>query len=235
MKETKLPPGFDPGITYPAYLSRNRLLRALKKHIPSLSGSLLDFGCGSKPYKNLFKVDHYTGVDFENPGHPHVNEQIDVFYDGKTLPFPDNYFDSVFSSEVLEHVFNPEEILAELHRVLKKGGKILLTCPFAISEHEVPNDFARYSSFGLRHLFEKHGFSVLAFEKSGNHVETVFQLWIMYIHMHVSPKLRKIPVIRSGFRLITYTGLNLSARFYSWIFPKRQDLYMNNIILCEKK
>ena len=53
----------------------------------------MDFGCGSKPYKSLFNVEEYLGVDYYNEGHPHENEQIDVFYDGKNLPFPDNYFD----------------------------------------------------------------------------------------------------------------------------------------------
>jgi SAM-dependent methyltransferase len=234
MKQTKLPPGFDPGITYPAYLMRNRLLRSLKKYIPELGGELMDFGCGSKPYRHLFTVGNYTGVDFDNPGHSHRGEEIDVLYDGRTLPFPDSRFDSVFSSEVFEHIFNPEEILKEIHRVMKPGAKILLTCPFAISEHEVPNDYARYTSFALKHLFEKNGFSVIAYEKSGNHVETVFQLWIMYIHMHITPYVRKIPVVRSAFRFFAYTSLNISALFYSWLLPRRKDLYMNNIILCRK-
>jgi SAM-dependent methyltransferase len=225
---------FDPKITFPAYLSRNRLLKSLSAYIPQLKGELLDFGCGTKPYKPLFNVEKYTGVDMENPGHPHLNEEIDVLYDGKKLPFPDNYFDSVFSSEVFEHVFNLEEILQEIWRVMKPGGKILVTCPFAISEHESPNDFARYTSFAIKHLFEKNNFKVLAFEKSGNHVETVFQLWIMYIHLHITPYFRKIPVIRSAFRFFSYTSLNLLAKIFSRVLPRRKDLYLNNIILCEK-
>ncbi|MBK8311763.1 MAG: class I SAM-dependent methyltransferase [Chitinophagaceae bacterium] len=110
-------------------------------------------GCGSKPYKSLFNVNEYVGVDYHGQGHSHENEQIDVFYDGVLLPFPDNYFDSVFSTEVFEHVFNLEEMILEIKRVMKPGAKILVTCPFAIPEHEQPNDYARYSSFGLKHLF----------------------------------------------------------------------------------
>ncbi len=146
---------FNPNITFPAWLTRNRLLKAIETCVPELEGTLLDFGCGSKPYQSLFSVEKYIGLDFENPGHPHVNEQIDVFYDGKKIPFSNDYFDSIFSSEVFEHVFNLEEILKELNRVLKTGGKILITCPFAICEHEVPHDFARYSSFGIRHFWKK--------------------------------------------------------------------------------
>src|SRR6516225_8308589 len=106
-----IPYEFNPNITFPAYLTRNSLLKTISKLAPQLKGRLLDFGCGAKPYKTLFAVDEYIGLDFENPGHPHLNEQIDVFYDGKTIPFENACFDSIFSSEVFEHIFNIEDIL----------------------------------------------------------------------------------------------------------------------------
>src|ERR1700722_16833466 len=226
---------FDPSITNPGYLARNRLLKGISRHAQGMSGKLLDFGCGSKPYRALFNVDEYIGLDFENPGHPHLNEQIDVFYDGKHIPFGDGVFDCIFSSEVFEHVFNLPSVLKEISRVLKPGGLILVTCPFAICEHEIPNDFARYSSYGLRHLMSEHGFETVIQEKTGNSVETVFQLWIMYIHQHINPAFRKIPVVRSAFRFVTYTGLNLMALGLSKILPDRRDLYLNNIIVCKKR
>jgi len=225
---------FDPKITFPAFLTRNRLLKSIAKHSPLLKGRLMDFGCGKKPYRSLFDVAEYIGIDFENPGHPHLNEQIDVFYDGKHIPFENNCFDSIFSSEVFEHVFNLDEVLVELNRVLKPGGTILVTCPFSICEHEIPNDFARYSSYGLRYLFEKHGFEVLEQDKTGNSVEAVFQLWIMYIHQHINPYFRKIPVVRSAFRFVTYTSLNAMAVLFSKALPDRKDLYLNNLIVCKK-
>src|SRR5215471_17650924 len=184
---------FNPNITYPAYLTRNRLLKAIANYSKELKGVMMDFGCGSKPYKPLFNVEKYIGVDFENPGHPHINEQIDVFYDGKKIPFDNDYFDSVFISEVFEHVFDLDEILKELNRVMKPGGLMLITCPFSICEHEVPHDFARYSSYGIRYLLEKNGFEILQQQKSGNSIETIQQLRITYIHQHITPYVRKIP------------------------------------------
>ncbi|MBG9377466.1 methyltransferase domain-containing protein [Panacibacter sp. DH6] len=234
MKKGELAYEFNPGITYPAYLTRKRLLASIRKSSKDLTGRMLDFGCGTKPYFNLFKVEQYIGLDFENPGHPHFNEQIDVFYDGKHIPFQDNYFDAVFSSEVFEHVFNLEEVLKEIYRVMKPGAKILITCPFSICEHEAPNDFARYSSFAIRDLFNRNGFKVLKQEKTGNAVETVFQLWIMYIHQHITPYVRKIPIVRSVFRFITYTSLNIMALILGKLLPLRQDLYLNNVVLAEK-
>lgn len=227
---------FNPGITYPSYLIRNRLLSGIKKYSPQMNGRLLDFGCGSKPYKSLFKnIKEYIGVDYDSPGHPHTNEQIDVFYDGKHLPFPDNHFDSIFTTEVFEHIFNLPEILNELLRVLKPGGKILITCPFAICEHEVPNDFARYTSFAMKHMLETTGFSVLSLDKVGNSVETIWQLRITYWHQHILYKLRNIPIVRSGMRLAIYTSFNLMAIFWSKVSPERKDLYLNNVVLAQKK
>lgn len=234
MKHPDIAYEFNPGITYPAFLTRNRLLKSIAGHASGLEGRLMDFGCGSKPYRSLFNVQEYIGIDFENPGHPHINEQIDVFYDGKRIPFDNETFDAVFSSEVFEHVFNLDEVLKEINRVVRIGGKMLVTCPFSICEHEVPNDFARYSSYGLRSLLERNGFEVLEQDKTGNSVETVFQLWIMYIHQHINPYFRKIPIVRSAFRLITYTSLNFLALAFSKLLPNRKDLYLNNVVLCKK-
>jgi SAM-dependent methyltransferase len=226
---------FDPAITHPGYLIRNRLLAGIRQYAGEMRGKLMDFGCGSKPYKTLFhNVTEYIGVDYDSPGHPHTNEQIDVYYDGRHLPFPDNHFDAVFTTEVFEHVFNLPQILGELNRVLKPGGKILITCPFAICEHEVPNDFARYTSFAMKHMLEQHNFNVLNLGKTGNSVETIWQLRITYWHQHIVHKFRKIPVVRSGMRLIIYTGFNCLALFWSKIMPVRKDLYMNNIVLAQK-
>ena len=68
-------------------------------------------------------------------------------------------------NQVLEHVFNPQEFLGELGRVLARGGRLLLTVPFVWDEHEQPFDYARYSSFGLKALLEQHGFRVLQHRK----------------------------------------------------------------------
>jgi SAM-dependent methyltransferase len=234
MQQNQVPYIFNPDIRFPAYISRKGLLKALQHFIPRLKGRIMDLGCGSKPYRSLFTVDEYIGVDYDSEGHPHEGEEIDVFYDGKTLPFPDAHFDGVFSSEVFEHVFNLPDILKEVNRVLKSGGKMLISCPFVISEHEVPNDYARYTVFALRHLLEQNGFRVLEIKKSGNFVLAIMQLRIMYIHLHLMPYVRKIPVVRSVLRFAVYTSMNLAAMLLNRILPRREDLYLNNIIWCEK-
>jgi SAM-dependent methyltransferase len=225
---------FNPSLFSPYYFVRKGLLSAMQKYSPLLRGNLLDFGCGSKPYKTLFNVDQYTGVDFENEGHPHDNENIDVFYDGKNIPFADNTFDSILCSEVVEHIFNLPEIIKELNRVLKVGGKILITCPFAWKEHELPHDYARYTLYALRDLLEKQGFKIVIQDKSGNFIHVITQLITLYFFDTFYSKVSKVPVINFIFSFCFFFLPNSVGVFFDSITPVKKQFYLNNIIVAEK-
>lgn len=205
---------------------------------PQLNGRLLDFGCGSKPYKSLFtNVSEYIGLDYESEGHAHTNESIDVMYDGKKIPFPDEYFDSVLSSEVFEHIFNLEEIIPEISRVMKKQAKILITCPFVWQEHEIPVDYARYTQFALKHLLEKEGFRILVQDKTGDFTMAIYQMRMVYLNEHFIPAvplLGKSKFFRSNIPPLINPIMNSWFSFWHWVLPKRDVLYLNNIILAEK-
>jgi len=226
---------FKPSVFHPYYFIRKGLFKKINQYKGVLSGKLLDFGCGSKPYKNLINnVSEYVGVDFVNDGHPHDNELIDIFYDGKSIPVNDNFFDSALSSEVFEHIFNLESVLKELHRVLKPGAPILITCPFIWKEHEIPNDFARYTHFALQDLFERNGFTVVTKDKSGNFVEVIFQLQVLFFHDKFYLKINRVPVINFLFRLFFIALPNSVGVLASKIFSKTQTLYFNNIVIARK-
>jgi len=236
--DKRIPKAFRPGLNNPFYFIRSALLEKIREYAPQLSGKLLDFGCGSKPYRSLFtSAADYTGLDVEGEGHSHVNEQVDVFYDGKKIPFDGETFDSVFSSEVVEHIFNIHEILPEINRVMKKGGKILITCPFVWNEHEVPVDYARYTQFALKHLLEKNGFAILVLDKSGDFTMTISQMRMVYLSEHFIPSL---PLLGKSkfFRLSIAPGIyfimNSWFAFKHWLLPVRKDWYLNNIVLAQK-
>lgn len=214
----------------PFFFFRNSFYKNIKHFIPLLSGRLLDFGCGRKPFEKQFSVNEYIGVDLEVSGHNHQNSKVDVYYDGKRLPFESESFDSLFCSEVLEHVFNPDEILPELNRVLKKGSRALITVPFSWNEHETPYDYARYSSFGIRHLLEKHGFKVLALKKSGNFARVNFQHWALYF-FELFRKWGRTGYLLS---LLFIIPINLTGSVLLMVLPKNNSLYFTNIILSEK-
>ena len=58
----------------PFYIIRRSIWESIKNDAPFLKGKLLDFGCGSKSYKELFQVTEYIGLDVEQSGHSHENE-----------------------------------------------------------------------------------------------------------------------------------------------------------------
>jgi SAM-dependent methyltransferase len=226
---------FNPSIFHPYYFIRKGLLYKIKEYSHFLNGKLLDFGCGSKPYISLFSFDEYIGVDFENEGHSHKNEQIDIFYDGKTIPVGDNSFDSALCSEVFEHVFNLEDVINELHRVLKPGGTLLVTCPFVWPEHEIPNDYARYTHFALEYLFKKNGFDIVKKDKSGSFIEVIFQLIVLFLEYGVHSKVRKILVVNSIVKVIFIAIPNIIGLLLYKLTPTKKTLYLNNVFVVRKK
>ena len=234
-----VPKDFHPPVSHPMYFIRKGLFNKISLYSPQLSGRLLDFGCGAKPYKDLFTgVSEYIGLDYASEGHSHADENIDVFYDGKTIPFPDNSFDSIFSSEVFEHVFSLQEILPEISRIIKPGGKLLVTCPFAWEEHEIPVDYARYTRFALQDMLEKNGFIVRITDKNGHFVMALHQLFIVYLNYSWIDKvwgLSRVPLFKKIVRQVLVPLLNYAFLLSEPIWPKSDKMYLNTIILAERK
>ncbi|NQV02783.1 MAG: class I SAM-dependent methyltransferase [Bacteroidia bacterium] len=215
----------------PFYFIRKGLQKGISANAKYMKGLMLDFGCGTKPYKENFNVQEYIGLEIEKSTPNHQHKQIDVFYDGKHIPFDDNYFDSVFSSEVFEHIFNLDEILDELHRVMKPRAHMLVTLPFVWDEHEIPHDFARYTSFGIKHLLEKKGFEIIKFDKTTNYVETVFQMWNAYVSQFIIPSNKYVRLLLTPFAIfpVSLLGIVLSK-----LLPENKNFYNDNIIVARK-
>lgn len=215
----------------PFYFAR----KGLYKHISELAkqiqdGKLLDVGCGSKPYQTLFNVKQYDGLEYDTEAN-HKNKSAEFFYDGHRFPFENESYDNVISTETFEHIFNPDEFLSEINRVLKNGGKLLLTVPFVWDEHEQPHDFARYTSFGLKHLLEKHGFEIVEYRKSVNNLGVIFQLINDYIYKKLIKNSSRVHrVIVNAMCSI----FNISGVIFTKITPENNDLYLDNIILAQK-
>ncbi len=218
----------------PCFFIRRNLYKNVRCFAGLFSGRVLDFGCGSKPYQKLFShASQYVGCDILVSGHSHEKEEVDVYYDGKTLPFEDESFDGVFSSEVFEHIFNLDVILAELNRILVGGGMLLCTVPFVWNEHEVPFDCARYTSFGIRDLLEKHGFEIIEMRKSTLYVETIFQMFMEYLRYECS-KLIKNGYLIFLLRVLCFMPVIVLGILVNKVLPQNDSLYCNNVILCRK-
>ena len=125
-------------------ITRKKLLDFIRKNKSSLH--TLDLGCGNAPYKHLFS----DRIGFDNKS----GEGVDVVGDAHKLPFKNEEFDTVLCSEVLEHLHSPEIALAEMKRVLKSGGILILTTRFIYPIHDAPNDYWRFTPDAFKSLLK---------------------------------------------------------------------------------
>lgn len=148
-------------------------LRFIAAHRTALCGKVLDVGCGQMPFRHLLPDSaDYTGIDIADAGSFGMLGNADIVeFDGTTIPFPDHHFDAVLCTEVLEHAQQPEALIAEMHRVLRPGGSLVLTVPFAARVHHIPHDFHRFTRYRLAQLFA--AFGAVTIEERGNDLAVI--------------------------------------------------------------
>ena len=161
------PVRWGPNTSHPNEAARNRIVyRQLTAALGYAagryaSGRLLDIGCGTKPWRDVFAphVQEHVGIDHEQT--LHGLERVDVISDAYDIPLPDASADAILLTEVLEHLERPADALAECRRLLRPGGHLIATTPFSWPLHEEPRDFFRYSPYGLRQLAGEAGLEVV--------------------------------------------------------------------------
>lgn len=123
-------------------------LRALFAALPQPAIGL-HVGAGETPAtaSHRFPEVQWLNSDVDFAYGPHIMADV------TGLPLPDNSVDAIFCNQVLEHVFDISKAAAELQRVLKPGGLVVVGIPFTYPWHGVPYDFTRLTPCGLRALF----------------------------------------------------------------------------------
>ncbi|MBI3331838.1 class I SAM-dependent methyltransferase [Candidatus Peregrinibacteria bacterium] len=149
---------------------------------PKLSGDILDVGgAGGNRYRHMFThAKSLRSLDINPNLHP------DIVGSAEEIPLPDASFDGVICTQMLEHVPHPWKALAEMHRILRPGGKVLLTVPQWNELHEEPRDYYRYTNFGLKVLCEEAGFAIEEIHQRGKYHSFMVQCrnrrWIDLLH-----------------------------------------------------
>jgi SAM-dependent methyltransferase len=179
-----------PRLTWNSCISDRLRIDALERRVRLVQGDLLDVGCGLRPYEPLFRhrVRRWIGLDRPQSaaGRPLAN----IFADTLALPIRDGAFDTVLCTQVLEHVRDPALLLREVARVLRAGGRIILTAPQTNPLHEEPDDYFRFTRYGLVHLAEQAGLAVIHVEPTSGAIATVAQ----QVVWHLAP-LNRLPKI----------------------------------------
>lgn len=171
--------------------------------------AVLDYGAGDRPYEELLRTKYvsYVAADYAvTHASFYDGKAPDLLLDGNRIPLSDGTVDCVVLTEVLEHLYEPRIVLAELNRVLKSGGVLIGTVPFAIQQHDEPHDYHRYTYYCLKRMFEDAGFRVAELDYIGDAVGVVIasSLAVLEIIPKAFQKMRLAPVadvLRALFRI----------------------------------
>lgn len=146
---------------------------------------ILDAGAGECQFKKFCGHLEYVAQDFaQYTGEGEVglqtgtwdNTKLDIVSDITAIPVTDGSFDAVMCTEVLEHVPDPVAALKEMDRVLKPGGYLLVTAPFASITHFAPYHFASgLSRFFYEHHLGQMGYDIVDLQQNGNYFEFLGQ------------------------------------------------------------
>lgn len=125
---------------------------------------VLDAGAGTRPYAEIFRRQEYESCDMPG-GFYEQRHEFECFL--HEIPQVDNRYDAIINTQVLEHVPDPLAALCELQRVLKPGGRLLLTVPLTAPLHGEPWHFFHFTHYGLAELARRAGLELISCEKIG--------------------------------------------------------------------
>lgn len=217
-------PGFLGIFINPFYIARRKLYVRINDNKSLIKGNVLDYGCGTSPYKGLFSDTNYTGADIKTDNNSKENIiQISNY----KVEITDNTFDSVICTEVLEHVPDVYEVFSEIKRVLKPNGILLLTTPFVWPVHAHPYDYRRFTLEGLIKEVEDCKYRIIKSEKTGNYPETIAQLKVFRLFL----KFKTQNIFWNSFLSCLLSPITIIGLLFG-IMTRNKSLYINNFIIA---
>jgi len=206
------------------------LFRALRQYA---TGKLLDIGCGNKPYSDILKphITEYIGCDIIQSSDNRVN----ILCPANNIPVDDRSFDTVISTQTIEHVEDHQGLINEAYRLLKRDGFFIISGPLYWPLHEEPYDFFRFTKHGFRYILEKAGFEIVSTHSNGGKWSVAGQSFLHALYPHVdNVKGLKGKIIRGSISLIG--GIKSINKFFLHLDNMVTDYTntMNYVIVAKK-
>lgn len=189
---------------------------------------VLDFGCGDMPYQQLAEAKgaHYSGADFGN------HADISISSDG-VLPTQDALFDVILSIQVLEHVRDLDTYFAEIRRVLKPEGRLILSTHGTWLYHPHPEDHWRWTRTGLELLIRRSGFEVVQMDSIVGPLATTTMIRLTGFSFF----LNRIPIFGAAVAAALAMIMNIRGLVEDAVTPSevKQDNGSVYVTLCRAK
>lgn len=189
-------------------------------------GKLLDVGAGEGIYREYCQHLEYVSQDFcqydgqgDSAGLQNQvwdTSRIDIVSDIADMPVEDDSFDYILCTEVFEHIKYPVDALKEFIRILKPGGKVIITAPFCSLTHMSPyHMYSGFNRYWYQEVMKDIGFGDIRVESNGD--------WYEYMKQEV----KRLPFMakrygHSGVSFL-YKGLMLPMLIVLGFLQKRSD------------
>jgi len=215
-----------PSLTNPSWLVLRRRREIFRKWLSRIDGrqlDVLDVGGRIQPYRPLLesRLRRYVAVDLR------PSALVEVVARGEQIPLADEQFDVVICTQVLQYIAQPSSAIAEIHRVLKPGGCLLLSAPAAFPR-DAEEECWRFFPVALRQLLSS--FSEIETVPEGSSVVGFFRTINVCLNIFV-----RYPALRSVFHWTLCPLVNLSGELLERIAGSENDQFAPNYSVWARK
>lgn len=208
----------------------DELFKAFDKYA---NGQLLDIGCGNKPYSKILQplINEYIGCDIIQSS----NNCVDILSPANNIPIANKLFDTVISTQTIEHVEDHQGLITEAYRLLKQDGYFILSGPLYWPLHEEPYDFFRFTKHGFKYILEKAGFKVISINSNGGKWSVAGQAFLHALYPQINNvRGAKGKIIRGLIKLLG--GVKSINKFFLHLDSKATDYTntMNYVVVAQK-
>lgn len=214
----------------------------IKKFLKNAGDPILEVGCGLQPYRHLIPKDvAYIAIDWKGADAAfHYKNADTLYFDGGAFPFPDESFNCIFHTEVLEHIYELNQFLSECHRVVVKGGKMFFSIPFSARNHYIPHDYWRLTPACIHKLLNHAGFDSIVIKPRGDDIvvalaklDTIILRIIMRTHANKVVQIFR-RIIFGSMLALPFLCLTLFAHIFLLLKAGSIDDPLGYSVCCEK-